>query len=686
MSVDSVLSQGLGYGIVLGFGLVFAGLMTLITLAQKRFLGEKMTSEEYLAAGRSVKPGLVASAVVSSWTWAATLLQSSSVAYRYGIAGPFWYASGASVQVLLFSVIAIELKRKCPSAHTFLELISARYGKQAHIVFLGFALLTNMIVSCMLLLGGSAVVSALTGMNVIAACFLLPLGVILYTLFGGLKATFIADYTHTVVIMIIVLMFSFTAYCTSDLIGSPERMFDLLHEAAVRHPVEGNEEGSYLTMASANGLMFGVINLVSNFGTVFLDQTYYQRAIASAPHTTVKAYLIGGLSWFAIPFTLATTLGISAIALENNPVFPSYPNRLDPHAVSAGLVAPNAAVALLGYGGAVAVLLLVFMAVTSASSAELIAVSSIGTYDIYRTYINPAATGKQLIRVSHIITAVFGFGMGGLAVGLDAIDIDLGYLYNLTGVLVSSAVGPIVFALMWSKQSKIAACVAPVGGLAMSITAWLLTAKLKYGVINMTTTASDHAFVAGNVAALLGGALTSVVLSLLKPDNYDFASTRAVTIVTDDMVCTDSSNEVEDDEKHQVGQSSNSPSSSAEDVTEKKTAAAIVEIRPSSAADAEQAAQDEAKMAKASRFARWSSGVMTLILIVLWPLPMFFSDYVFSKTFYKGWVIMSIIWAICSTLAVTVYPLWESRDAIVTVVTSIGKMIVGGRRRSTGAV
>jgi hypothetical protein len=126
----AILSEGLGYGIgmcvwpristnttfklwrynltcipsfvsllVLGFGLVFAAIMTLITMIQKRFLGEKVTSEEYMAAGRSVKTGLVASAVVSSWTWAATLLQSSSVAYKYGISGPFWYASGASVQV-----------------------------------------------------------------------------------------------------------------------------------------------------------------------------------------------------------------------------------------------------------------------------------------------------------------------------------------------------------------------------------------------------------------------------------------------------------------------------------------------------------------------------------------------------------------------------------------------------------
>lgn len=48
----------------------------------------------FSTAGRSVKSGLVAAAVVSSWTWAATLLQSSAVAYQYGVSGPFFYASG----------------------------------------------------------------------------------------------------------------------------------------------------------------------------------------------------------------------------------------------------------------------------------------------------------------------------------------------------------------------------------------------------------------------------------------------------------------------------------------------------------------------------------------------------------------------------------------------------------------
>ena len=52
---------------------------------------------------------------------------------------------------------------------------------------------TNMIadelpkVTAMLLTGGSAVVTSLTGVPTAAACFLLPVGVVMYTIAGGIK-------------------------------------------------------------------------------------------------------------------------------------------------------------------------------------------------------------------------------------------------------------------------------------------------------------------------------------------------------------------------------------------------------------------------------------------------------------------------------------------------------------------
>lgn len=152
--------------------------MILVTFVLRRYNRELQTSEMFNTAGRTVKSGLVGSAVVSSWTWAATLLQSTGVCYKYGVSGPFWYASGATVQILLFATLAIELKRRAPNAHTFLEVIKARYGTLPHIVFMVFGLVTNILVSLMLIVGASATVNALTGMNTIAAIYLLPVGVV----------------------------------------------------------------------------------------------------------------------------------------------------------------------------------------------------------------------------------------------------------------------------------------------------------------------------------------------------------------------------------------------------------------------------------------------------------------------------------------------------------------------------
>ena len=190
-----------------------------------------------------------------------------------------------------------------------------------------------------------------------AACFLLPIGVVLYTMFGGIKATFLTDYIHTVVILVIIIIFSLTVYASSNKLGSPEAVFDLLVAAAADHPVEGNEGGSYLTMRSYEGVIFFVINIVGNFGTVFCDAGYFQKAIAANPASALSGYILGGLCWFAIPWLCATTMGLATIALESNPSFPTFPNRMPDADVSAGLVLPYAAITLLGSGGAAATLL-----------------------------------------------------------------------------------------------------------------------------------------------------------------------------------------------------------------------------------------------------------------------------------------------------------------------------------------
>lgn len=83
------------------------------------------------------------------------------------------------------SPTAIELKRKAPRAHTFLEVVKKRYGPPGHITLMCYSLIFQIFTTVNLLVGGSTLYSSMTGMNRDAACFLFPIGVLIYTLFGG---------------------------------------------------------------------------------------------------------------------------------------------------------------------------------------------------------------------------------------------------------------------------------------------------------------------------------------------------------------------------------------------------------------------------------------------------------------------------------------------------------------------
>ncbi|KAF7377971.1 Urea transporter [Mycena sanguinolenta] len=666
-SSSAVLPQGAGYGVVVGalpvlicnfiesndcpgIGLFFSAFMIGLTAVQARYTPfSPRSSEEFSSASRSVKPGLIAAGIVSAWTWAATLLQSSAVAYKYGISGPWWYGSGATIQVLLFAMIAAKLKMNAPYAHTWLEVVGARWGKTAHLVFMFFGLATNIIVSSMLVLGGSATVTDLTGMNTIAACFLIPLGVSIYVVVGGMRSTLLCDYTHTTVLFAIILVFVFTVYATSPKIGSPARMHELLTAVASTAPVPGNAHGSYVTMRSKNGLIFGVINIIGNFATVFQDQAYFQRAIASRPSSTVKAYLLGGLAWFAIPFTFATTLGLAAVALRGDPAM----RVLTPADVSAGLPAAAAASALLGKSGAAALLVLLFLAVTSATSAELIAVSSLLTYDVYKKYLNPEATEAQIMRVSHLMVAFYALVIGLAGLIFFYIGVSMGWLYTFMGVILGSGVAPIALCITWRKANKIGCIVGAVAGFAAGVIAWLVTTStLNGGVINVTTSGGDFEMLAGNLASIGVGAIIATASSYMWPEDYDFETTRAINKPT--------------------------PIEEIQNVDERPSMEKKEKEKTPSVADSFDAAEvedelDPVALGKAFRFAAWSSLGLLLVLIILIPLPLFFASTIYGTGGLTAWVVIGIIWTFLSAFSVVLYPLWESRAAISLIARGVVK-------------
>ncbi|KAL3482079.1 putative sodium/proline symporter [Aspergillus californicus] len=624
--IPAPLSQGVGYGIVIGVGAVFAIGMSVTSWLLSTYMNEVQDSEMFMTAKHSIKAGLTASAVVSSWTIATTLLTSTTYGYRYGVSGPFWYASAACVQILLFSVAAVELKRKAPNAQTFLQVVKVRYGSAVHLLFTTYSGVYQIITTVNLLVGGSAVFASITGVNRDAICYLLPIGVVIYTLMGGIKATIITDWAHTVIIYIIMLVALFSFYVTSSITGSPTRVWELLKEAATLHPVAGNANGEYLTMRSQEGGYVGLVFIGAGFAAC-VDSQLFQKAIAADPRTTSRGYIIGGLAWFSVPFVLASTYGLAAASLEHLPSWPTYPNRMNDYEVSSGLAMPYAALALMGNGGAIAVLLMIFMAVTSAMSSETVATTALVTYNIYKAYLKPNATGKQLLHFSHFITVGFAVFCSSIAVAFNHGGFSVDFLITAIGIFVDSAIVPMACTIMWKRQSRLAAFLVPPLCSVFGLIAWFATTYTHMGVISIATLSSNLPLVAGNITALCTPLVLTPLITFLKPENFNWQ------LLTD---------EIRRDDIH----SPTLPSPRHPTPTE----------------------ETDKTLHKARNKSLFLGLFLTISLVILWPIPMYASSYVFSARFFTGWVAFLFIWAFVAAGVIVFLPIWEGYGEILGVV------------------
>lgn len=621
-----ILSQGYGYGFAVGLGAAFALLMAVLTRILTRFMGQVQNSERFSTASRNVSSGLIASSTVSAWTWPATLLSSGAWSYSHGISGGFLYGVGGTVQVVLFVFLALQIKLKAPKAHTVSECFAIRFGKAGHWVYLCYCVCTNVLISSLLLLGGSQGFAATTGMHVVAASFLLPLGVMAYTALGGLKATFISDWIHTVIIYMILIITMYTTYCTSSLIGSPSKMYDLLKEAQIRTPSASGQ--SYLSFHDSEMFFLTWSVMLGGLSSVFGDPGYSQRAIASDAKSVFQGYLMGGLCWWIIPMGLGSSAGLACRALLSNPTFVTYPNELSDSEVNSGMPAIYAMYMIFGTGGAAAGLLMLFMSVTSASSAELIAFSSVATYDIYRIYIKPTASGKELVRISHLSVFSFSMLMAVLSVVFNYIGVTVGWLLSFIGIILSPEVSAVTLMLFWSKMTKSALLIgAPLGTLT-GIGCWVGSAYVYGGhIINKDTLMVSKATFIGNITALFSSPIYFFIISMIKPDPEPF-------------------------DLNQLGASIKM----ADDYDQEEAKAVIITDT------------DKKVLKRQTFYSLLANGFCLLIVYVMIACILYGIDKDFSKSSFTALIVVCLIWIVVAALYIILLPLYQGRHSLAFVI------------------
>jgi hypothetical protein len=245
--------------------------------------------------------------------------------------------------------------------------------------------------------------------------------------------------------------------------------------------------------------------------------------------------------------------------------------------------------------------------------------------------------------------------MSCVSVALYHAGIGMGYLYLMMGVIISPAVLPAVLTFLAADQSALACVLAPILGLCSSIAAWLATAAQTCGALTIECTGSNDPMLAGNVVGLLSPLLWVPLLTYVfgRPQRYDWRSMRF------------------------VGAAAGIADGDVRDLE-----LSMVTYTPDDAAAAGAEKEAEAaQLARAGNISRWMAAIMTVGFLVLWPLPIYGSGYVFSRGFFTGWIVVGFLWLFGTTLCVGVYPLWESRETLRKVSGSIVREVFTGKKK-----
>ena len=174
------------------------------------------------------------------------------------------------------------------------------------------------------------------------------------------------------------------------------------------------------------------------------------------------------------------------------------------------------------------------------------------------------------------------------------------------GCIISSAVLPATLTLMWKDQNWQAAAGAPVLGFICAIIAWLVTAKKECGVLNVDCTGSNYPMLAGNVTALLSPLIFVPILTYsFGKQNYDWQSMKDIRKVDDSEIIRRASMDAE------------------------LVQAQVIQSREDEIAE-------QTKLKKAAFIARSITVFMSIALLVLWPMPLYGTGYIFSKKFFTG--------------------------------------------------
>tara|TARA_R110001606_G_scaffold74778_10_gene173349 strand:- start:6414 stop:8060 length:1647 start_codon:yes stop_codon:yes gene_type:complete len=417
--------------------LAFYGGTYLMTLGIRK---KNEDADAFMVSNHRVGFGIGAASMTATWIWAASFYAAATSGYTYGVSGPIHYGLWGALMILFIYPFGRRFRKLAPNAHTLGELIHARHGSSSQLILALSNVLGSVISLMVNFTAAGALVSVLSPLSFQSGVVMAGLGVLLYTLWSGFRASVLTDFAQLVALMAIAVVIIPAVFFA---MGGPSELVAGLDN------LTAEQANFFSTDAILNqGAPFFVAVLAYAIG----NQTISQRLFAVDESHIKPTFLTATVGYGAIVIGLGM-IGLMALTLGVEPLNGEM-NNLIPQMVSSYLSPVYIALFFI----------LVIGSLSSTADSDLSALSAIMMADVYgKNIAKGKADPKRMLLVGRVTMIV------ATAVGIvfASFSLDILVMLVFVGALWGAIVFPVIASCYWNRVTNKAFTVSVLVSMAM---------------------------------------------------------------------------------------------------------------------------------------------------------------------------------------------------------------------------
>lgn len=419
-------AQQFGTFLTLFLLLVFFGTTFAISLSIGR---RRENADSYMTAGNRVGFGVSAASMTATWIWASSLYASATSGYTYGISGPIHYGLWGALMILFIYPFGKRIRSLAPEAHSLAEILHARHGRSSQLILAGSNILGSVLSLTSNFIAGGALIAMLSPLSFSTGIAIIATGILLYTLWSGLRASILTDFVQVCAMLGAVVVIVPAVFFMA---GGPA-----IFEAGSSNLTD-QQQSFFSSDAFFNQ---GAPYIAAVLAYAIGNQTIAQRLFAVREDMIKPTFITATIGYGATVIGVGM-LGVLALYLGIEPANGDVNNLI-----------PQLASSYLSIGLLCVFFLMIIGSLASTADSDLSALSSIVMTDIYGRNIANGNASPQLMLLIGRITMIAATGT---AMYLASNQFNILELLVLVGAIWGALVFPVIASFYWGRVTNVA--------------------------------------------------------------------------------------------------------------------------------------------------------------------------------------------------------------------------------------